>query len=481
LTRIATLSFAVVLAVGGMLGGQSLPSASSVNRLLVSQDYSGALAQTDLLLSRDPKNSQMWLARGIALRGLKRTADSLFVFEHALSIEPKSLPALRGAAEAAFALHRPETGSLVQQLLSIDSGNPVVHAMAGSLAFEKGDCAEVLTQFEHAEPVISGNRIATLQFSKCLLVSGKPERAVDLLTSLETSEDETLVSYDLAYALFAAGRFEESSRKLERLLNLEPDKGEVWNLLGADYGALGRTEDALDAYRNACEQSPRQAGYYIDLARFAMEHSSSDAAIQVLNTAVERIPRSADLLTVRGSIYSSLGQDQKAEADFALAERVDPRSGTGIVGRSLHLRDQGKAAEAEALLRQELKKKPKDVEIKYFLAETLIKDGTLLSMREARLLLQDVLKHRANDPNVLLALAKTFLPDHETKVALPLLLRARQLDPQSPGILSRLLQVYRSTGMTQEAATAAADLRRLVTDNRDADLRRNRFYISAVR
>jgi cytochrome c-type biogenesis protein CcmH/NrfG len=471
----------MVLAAGRVLGGQSLPSASTVNGLLVSQDYKGALAQTDLLLSRDPKNSQLWLTRGIALRGLKRTADSLFAFKHALSIEPESLPALRGAAEAAFALHRPETGSLIKQLLIVDSGNPVVHAMAGSLAFERGDCVQTLTEFERAEPVVSGNRVGTLQFSKCLLISGKAERAVDLLRSLETKQDEALVSYDLAYALFAAGRFEESSRKLETLLNLQPEKGEFWNLLAADYGALGRTEDALNAYRNACERSPKQAGYYIDLARFAMERSSSDAAIQVLNTAIQRIPRSADLLTVRGSIYSSLGQDQKAEADFFLAESVDPRSGTGVVGRSLHLRDQGKSAEAKALLRQELKKKPRDVEVKYFLAETLIKDGTPASMRESRLLLQDVIKHRANDPNVLFALAKTFLADHETKTALPLLLRARELDPRSPGILSRLVLIYRSLGMTQEAATAAADLRRLVDDNRDVDLRQNRFYISAVR
>ena len=481
MTRIATLYFAVVLAAGPMRGGQNLPSASSIDRLLVSQDYGGALAQTDLLLSRDAKNSHLWLARGIALRGLKRTADSLVAFKRGLAIEPDNLPALRGAAEAAFALHRAEAGSIIQELLRVDSENPVVHAMAGSLAFERGDCAETLTEFERAEPVISDNRVATLQFSKCLLVLGKAERALDLLSRLEAKEGETLVSYDLAYALFVAGRFEESSRKLEKLLNLQPEKGEFWNLLGADYGALGRTEDALNAYRNACERSPSQAGYYIDLARFAMEHSSSDAAIQVLNTAIERIPRSADLLTVRGSIYSYLGQNEKAEADFAIAQRVDPRSGTGVVGQSLHLRDKGKLAEAEALLRQELKKKPKDVEVKYFLAETLIKDGNPSSMKESRLLLQDVIKHRANDSNVLFALAKTYLADHDAQAALPLLLRARELDPQSAGILSRLLIVYRSLGRAQEVATAAADLRRLVDDNRDEDLRRNRFHIYAVR
>jgi tetratricopeptide (TPR) repeat protein len=463
-----------------MLGGQSLPSVSSVNRLLASSDYSGALAQADLLLRGDAKNSSLWFARGVALRGLNQTADSLIAFRQALLIEPDNLPALKGAAEAAFTLHRSEAGLILRQLLRLSPEDPVAHAMTGSLAFDRGDCVEALTHFERAKTVISTNRVGTLQFSKCLLVSGEPARAVDLLSSLETKEDE-LVSYDLAYALFAARRFEESSTKLERLLDLQPENGEFWNLLGADYRALGRTEDALNAYRNACERSPGQAGYYIDLARFAMEHSSSDAAIQVLNTAIHRIPRSAELLTVRGSIYSFLGKDHEAEADFAMAERVDPRSGTGVVGRSLQLRDRGKSAEAEALLRQELKKKPKDVEVKYFLAETLINDGTLSNMRESRLLLQDVIKHRPNDSNVLFALAKTFLADHETKSALPLLLRARELDPQSPGILSRLLKVYRSVGMNQEAATAASDLRRLVAENRDSDLRRNRFHISAIR
>ena len=477
--RILMLRLALVLAASVLAGGQSSPSRATVDGLLAAHNYPGALTQVDTLLAQQ-QTASLWLARGIALRGLKRTGESLAAFEHALSMEPRNLAALRGAAEAAFALHRDKARPLVQQLLQADPANPVGHAMAGSLAYERGDCAEVLTHFARAEPVVSSNRVGVLQFSDCLITAGKPARAVSLLERLETKEDDALVSYDLAYALFAAERFDESATTLEKLRDRQPDNAGLWNLLAADYGKLQRTEDALNAYRTACEKAPDEPGFYVDLARFAMEHSSTDAAIQVLNAGIHRIPRSAVLLTVRGSIYSFLGEDKKAEADFVLAEHVSPNSGMGTVGRSLHLRDQGRSLDATDLLRQELKKSPKDVVVKYFLAESLITNGSPPSMKEAQGLLQDVLKTRPDDSNVLLGLAKTFLAARDAKAALPLLLRAKHLDPESPTILSRLLQTYRDLGMQQQAMAAAGDLRHLVDENRSADLRRNRFHISAT-
>jgi predicted Zn-dependent protease len=477
--RVRILWLAFALAARLLAGGQTSPSRTTVDALLTAHDYSGALTEVDALLAQQ-QTAPRWLARGIALRGLKRTGESLTAFEHALYMEPRNQAALRGAAEAAFALHKDKARPLVQQLLQAEPANPVAHAMAGSLAYERGDCAEALTHFASAEPVVSSNRIGVLQFSDCLIAAGKPARAVSLLERLEAREDDALVSYDLAYALFAAERFDESVTRLEKLRDRQPDNAAVWNLLAADYSKLERTEGALNAYRAACEKAPDEPGFYVDLARFAMEHSSTDAAMQVLNAGIRRIPRSAVLLTVRGAIYSFLGEDQKAQADFVLAEQVNPNSGMGTVGRSLHLRDQGKSLEATDMLRQELKKSPKDVVVKYFLAESLITNGSPPSMKEAQGLLQDVLRHRPDDSNVLLGLAKTFLAARDAKAALPLLLRARYLDPESPTILSRLLQTYRELGMQQQAMAAAGDLRHLVDENRSADLRRNRFHISAT-
>ena len=91
-----------------------------------------------------------------------------------------------------------------------------------------------------------------------------------------------------------------------------------------------------------------------------------------------------------------------------------------------------------------------------------------------------MLKKRPNDPNVLLALGKTYLEDKNPKAALPLLIHAQQLDPQSASILNRLLQVYRLLGMKDEAIKAANELRQIVNEDREAEAHRNRFHIFAV-
>ena len=147
---------------------------------------------------------------------------------------------------------------------------------------------------------------------------------------------------------------------------------------------MDRVQDALDAYREACDASPTVADYYIDLVYFMMEHSSEIAAIKVLDTAIQRIPDSSELLTIRGAVYSFSGDPGKAEKDFKRAEEVDPSSGFGVVGRSLSVRDQGKSSEAEAQLRDELKKQPNDVEAKYFLAEIIVDNDAAANHEEAR-------------------------------------------------------------------------------------------------
>jgi predicted Zn-dependent protease len=313
----------------------------------------------------------------------------------------------------------------------------------------------------------------------CLVLSGEAAKAVTVLQPVQQRDNTRLVAFDFAYALFYAASYEQSAAVLEQLRKRGDDSAELWDLLGADYNKLDRVPAALEAFRNACEKAPAVAGYYIDLARFAMEHSSTDAALKVLSTAIINIPDSAALLTVRGSIYSFAGDSAKAEADFESAESVDPKSGYGGVGKSLLLSQEGKSADAQHLLRIELEKNPNDNEVKYFLAQALSKDPTPANNEVAERLLTDVLKERPDDPNVLLALSRTHLVKHENQAALTLLQHAREMDPDSAPILNHLLQTYRTLGMRQESAAIAGQLRSIVDQDREAELRRNRFQIMA--
>ncbi len=477
----AILALAIILTAWQSAGGQdSSASLSSINDLLSGRKYEEAFAQSVALLSQQPKSVPLWLARGVSLRGLSRTKESLEAFNHVLVLEPGNLTALKGASEAAFSLKDPSAQALLDELIDKVPSNPVANAMAGSLAYERKDCPSAIKYFAVGKPVVQTNTEASLQLSHCLLIEGQAKQAVTVLESLEALNEDETVSYDLAYALFAAGRFEESASRLESLRAHGHGGAEISDLLASAYGKLDRVQEALDAYRQACDEAPTVPGYYIDLVLFAMEHSSEMAAIKVLDTAIERIPNSSALLTVRGSIYSFIGEPVKAEADFTRAEEADPTSGFGRVGRSLSLRDQGKSPEAEAELRQELIRKPSDVKAKYFLAEILMDSDAASNREEARRLLEDVHKERPNDPNVLLVLGKIFLEDKNPHAALPLLLHAQQLDPKNAAVLNRLLQVYRALGQRDDAVKTANELRQIVNDERVAEAHRNRFHIAAL-
>jgi cytochrome c-type biogenesis protein CcmH/NrfG len=455
------------------------PSLATIRASLERHEYQAALAQAGTLLQQQPQDARLWVAQGLALRGLQRTSESLDSFEHSLLLRPGNLMALEGAAEAAYTLQDPKAQTFIDGILTADPYSPVANAMAGSLAYERGDCARAITSFDAAGKVLEDNSIASLQLSHCLVLSGEAAKAVTVLQPLQQRENTRLVAFDLAYALFYAASYEQSAGVLEQLRKQGDDSPEVWDLLGADYNKLDRVPAALDAYRNACDKAPDVPGYYIDLARFAMEHSSTDAALKVLSTAITNIPHSAALLTVRGSIYSFAGDTTRAEADFESAETADPRSGYGGVGKSLLLSQEGKSSDGQQLLRIELKKKPNDNEIKYFLAEALSKDPTPSNNEEAEHLLTDVLKERPDDPGVLLALAKTHLVKQENRAALILLQHAREVDPDSAPILNHLLQTYRALGMRQESAAIAGQLRGIVDRDREVELRRNRFQIMA--
>ena len=472
----------IALAALQIAGGQGQPAVSlkTLTQLLSTHSYTDALSQADMLLRDDPNSASLWMARGLALRGLSRPDEGLKAFEHVLRLEPKNRAALEGASEAAFTLHDGSATQLIGRLLESDPQNVVANAMAGSLAYERGDCEASVRYFSAGMPALEGNTAATLQLSKCLLIQGESNRAIVILEQLRTRETDPSVSYDLAFAMFSAGQYSEAAALLESLKQQGSVDGDLLDLLAATYGKLDRVQDALDAYREACDKAPKETGYYIDLVNFLMEHTSELAAIKVLDTAIQRIPGSSELLTIRGSIYSFLGDPGKAEADFRRAEEADPMSGFGRVGRSLSLRDQGKSPEAEAQLRDELRKRPNDVESKYFLAEILMNSDAASRRGEARHLLESLVRDRPNDPNVFLLLSKVYLESQNPKAALPLLLHAQQLDPKSAAILGRLLQVYRALGLRDDAAKIGTELREIIDENRNAEARRNRFHIAAA-
>lgn len=70
------------------------------------------------------------------------------------------------------------------------------------------------------------------------------------------AKDEQALRYGLALALAQRGRFAESSRQLERIIELFPDDSSAWNGLGNNAWASGRLDLAERYYREALRATP---------------------------------------------------------------------------------------------------------------------------------------------------------------------------------------------------------------------------------
>ena len=128
-----------------------------------------ALHHIDEQLKQQPGNPNLWTLRGIALSNLKKPEESLRSFEKALSISPKLLPALEGAAETAYSVRDRRAAQFVDQVLALQPENGTAHAMAGSLAVEAKDCTSAVAHFRRANAEIADSALALSQYGACLV------------------------------------------------------------------------------------------------------------------------------------------------------------------------------------------------------------------------------------------------------------------------------------------------------------------------
>ena len=99
-------------------------------------------------LEKDPKNTQLWALRGIALSGKGDKKEALGAFRHALDISPDYLPALEGAAQIEYEDGGRDAGVLLQRVLQLQPDDQTSHAMLAVLDYRRGDCASAVTHFE---------------------------------------------------------------------------------------------------------------------------------------------------------------------------------------------------------------------------------------------------------------------------------------------------------------------------------------------
>ncbi|MBM3728575.1 MAG: tetratricopeptide repeat protein [Acidobacteria bacterium] len=451
-----------------------LRAADSLADVLAAGNFSEALRITDSLLKGSPADPRLWTARGIALDGLNRPREGFSSFDAALRVKPGYLPALRAASEAAYRRRDSRAASYLQQLLALDRQSSPAHAMAGVLAFERGDCTTAIRHYEQSRTRIFADEIAAAQFGSCLLQANRLDESLRVFEEAAKAQpSSTRSAFNLAVAQLQAGRAEEAAVTIGPLA--AAGDAEASNVLAAAQESTGKVEEAIGSLRRAVQLAPGDERNYLDLALLCQRHDAVPLGIQILDAGIKRLPQSARLHATRGVLQAQLGKLPEAEADFDRAGRLEPDQTYAAAGLSILFRQAGRTGEATGLLRQRLARSPNDATLQYLLADSLLRDGATAgdaALRQARQLLVRSLRSRPGFARAHVALARVCLLQNDAAGAVPALQTALGLDPQSRAALSHLVTALRKLGRAGEAAAAAEKLRLQYEQDLKTDVRR---------
>jgi Flp pilus assembly protein TadD len=200
---------------------------------------------------------------------------------------------------------------------------------AANLKDEKvrASLAEYTEGAKHRDPSAIDLKIVALDY---VLLGDYVDADKWLTRTLEWAPNDSDGWYYLGRAKYNEGRYAEAVRAFEQCLKLSPQNVRAEDNLGLSYAALGRTEDAIAAYKNAIEwqrsAAAKDAGPHIDMGSVLLDLDRSEESITYLQQAISISPQDPRPHELLGKAYARLNRHELAQGELETAIHLDPQN-----------------------------------------------------------------------------------------------------------------------------------------------------------
>jgi eukaryotic-like serine/threonine-protein kinase len=279
------------------------------------------------------------------------------LLERAVQLDPQSAASYAALSEAYENknVFNPDSqwsklaSEYANKAVSLDGYLAAGHESLGMAKMMSGDSAEAEKQFRAAVDLDPKSAVPHRDLGLLYDKTGKPDQAAaELKRALELDPKDWKTYLASGLNAYQAGRFKEAASAWEMALQLEPDNVPALRNLGAVYHSLGRDDDAVAALQHALEIKP-VSDVYTNLGTILFYQGKYDKAVPAFEKAVELGANNFDSWGNLGDAYrwSSTNQD-KAKPAYEHAIQ---------------------------LVREEIAKNPKQIELQADLAMYLAKSG----------------------------------------------------------------------------------------------------------
>lgn len=252
---------------------------------LLGSDPRGAVRQVRNLLTAAPGNPRLLRLLAAGLRRLGEDEEAEKAELEAIAASTRS-PAHREAAMAMRSGNRPKAVTLLQNLLARDKNDVVAMVMLGTQYTSVSDFKRAEPLLRQATELAPGDPAARLALADLYLNSKRPVEAIDQLDALKADARESEAALAMrAQAFNLLGCQEEEVAILRRLIEIgQPVRYRI--RLGHALRALGKSDEAIAAYRQVIDEAPADGTAWWSLANLKTVRFS-DEDLAVMERALE--------------------------------------------------------------------------------------------------------------------------------------------------------------------------------------------------
>jgi Flp pilus assembly protein TadD len=189
----------------------------------------------------------------------------------------------------------------------------------------RASLAEYTEGAKYSRPTAADLKIVALDY---ILLADYPDADKWLTKMLQWAPNDADGWYLLGRTKYNENQFEPAARSFEQSLKLDAKSVKAEDNLGLCYAALGRSDEAAAAYRNAIawqQDAPsKNPGPLIDMADLLLNLSKPDEAIAYLQQAVDISPRDFKPHELLGKAYLRLERTQEAQQELEKAALLAP-------------------------------------------------------------------------------------------------------------------------------------------------------------
>lgn len=452
----------------GALSGQTKPSVAVLSLLtnlsLQENDVASAEAYLKQLTEMDATNEQVMLQLANLYLATGRQQEMSQMLNGYLDNNPNSLTVRSRLAE----LHLAQ-GNVDEALAVLDKApdSPAVRLMRASVLTQSGKVDEAIPVLQALAGDSKTDKetaaSASIGLANIYLQQNMPGKAEGELSTLLQNDPQN------AQALFLRGgvyfnerRFDKALQDLERVIQLEPNDPAAHLGLADVYNASGNPAQAEAIISDVIARFPQYSQAYITLANLNLVQKKPEAALMTLNIGKNTVRDNAEIILAECDILASLKRYDEART---LMEELSKDSSYEIMAM-LRMAEvdmvQSKFSAASKTYERILEKHPNTQAAVEGNVQALI---AAKKTKEALAFAEKRQKSNPEDPMSAYLVAETALVNKETNKAEKSFLRALELEPRWEQPLTRLAQLYTSSGRINDAIKLADTLIEKQPDN----------------